>query len=57
MSDPAIRRMVLEVGIVLLAKRYPALGALIGFFGETAARKAPGRAVNRKPLPMNKIKH
>jgi hypothetical protein len=54
MNDPALRRMALEVGIVLLAKRYPALGVLLGAFMETGVKKAPRHAAVKKPLPAKK---
>jgi hypothetical protein len=58
MNDPAVRRMALEVGIVLLAKRYPALGTVLGAIGASAKQgAAPRNTVGRKPLPVSKRKH
>jgi hypothetical protein len=56
MNDPIIRRMALEVGIVLLAKRYPALSVLLGAFGDTSAKQSAAHrnTVGRKPLPVSK---
>lgn len=54
LNDPNVRRMALEVGIVLLAKKYPALSVLLGAFGDTGAKQATGRAVVRKPAPASK---
>ncbi len=53
LNDPNIRRMALEVGVVLLAKKYPALSFLLGAFGDTAVKQtaAPRRVPDRKPLP------
>ena len=56
LNDPNIRRMALEVGVVLLAKKYPALSFLLGAFGDTAVKQtaAPRRVPDRKPLPPRK---
>ncbi len=54
MNDPAVRRMALEVGIVLLAKKYPALSAMLGTFAQTGVKKVPQRAAVKKPLPAKK---
>ncbi|MDR2882804.1 MAG: hypothetical protein LBU98_03395 [Alistipes sp.] len=40
LNDPAIRRMVLDVGIVLLSKKYPALGVLLGSLGGAKEHKS-----------------
>ncbi len=56
LNDPVIRRMALDVGIVLLSKRYPALSFLLGGLGETTPKQsAPKRAPGRKPAPTRKI--
>lgn len=54
LNDPAVRRVALDVGIVLLAKRYPALGALLGTFGDAGTKQAPGRRTVGKPPPAKK---
>jgi hypothetical protein len=56
LSDPNIRRVALEVGIVLLAKRYPALSFLLGSLGGTGVKQtpAPRHAAARRPAPAKK---
>ncbi len=56
LNDPNVRRMALEVGVVLLANKYPALSYLLGAFGDTAVKQtaAPRRVPDRKPLPPRK---
>ncbi len=56
LNDPNIRRMALEIGVVLLAKKYPALSFLLGAFGDTAVKQtaATRRVPNMKPLPPRK---
>jgi hypothetical protein len=50
LNDPVVRRMAIEVGIALLTKRYPALGALLGTFGDTGVKQT---AV-RRPAPAKR---
>jgi hypothetical protein len=53
LNDPNVRRMALEVGIVLLAKKYPALSVLLGAFGDTGVKQTTaGRTAIRKPAPV-----
>jgi hypothetical protein len=54
MNDPTVRRMALEVGIVLLAKRYPALSVLLGVFGDTAMKQTVGSSTVRRHTPARK---
>ena len=55
LNDPNVRRMALEVGIALLAKKYPALSVLLRAFGDTGAKQATaGRAAVRKAAPVKK---
>ncbi len=49
LDDPEVRRMVLQVGIVMLAKKYPALSLLLGAFGDTGTKQAQPRAAKNKP--------
>jgi hypothetical protein len=56
LNDPTVRRMAIDVGIVLLSKKYPALGALLGAFGDTGVKQAAaGRTAAGKPAPVKKI--
>lgn len=54
MNDPQVRRMALEVGIVLLAKKYPALSVLLGAFGDTGTKHAAKPVAGRRPIPAKK---
>ena len=49
MNDPFVRRMALEVGIALLAKKFPALDALLGSLGGVAATPKQATAVRTAP--------
>ena len=49
LDDPEVRRMVLQVGIVILAKKYPALSLLLGAFGDTGTKQTQARAAKNKP--------
>ena len=57
LNDPNIRRMALEIGVVLLAKKYPALSFLLGTMLPPSLETSPAvtrRVPDRKPLPPRK---
>ncbi len=54
LDDPEVRRMVLQVGIVILAKKYPALSLLLGTFGDTGTKQTQPRAAKNNPPATTK---
>ncbi len=49
LGDPVVRRIALEVGVAMLAKKFPALGTLLGTLGGVAATTKQATAVRQAP--------